>query len=402
MRPPFAVLVLLSATAWGASGAKLARERRRNQDVPATTPQPTLEATSAPTGPCLYYTNYVSGCTNDCGQEPTQATYETIDECCINHHNYEGAGGYVECMNITAVPTLAPTSYAPTVPVTIAPTAPCPHYNSWDGTCVNDCQEPLVPRWFDSLDECCLSEYTWDGAYETCMGICLFYNNWEGTCVADCQHDLRLDLTYLTVEECCDGQYTWAGAYDSCMKLALPGMNLTAAPTYIPTAAPSGIPTTPQPTAPCPYYSNFVSGCVNDCMQKGYEPIYDTLEACCTYHHDWIDAPGDYEDCIAEGMESLRDRLGLTKSPTYIPTRQPSDPPTSLSPTAACLYYTNYNTQCVNDCMQKGYEPMHDTLEACCTYHHGWIDAPGDYEDCIAEGMESLRDRLGLTKSPTY
>lgn len=103
---PFTILVLLSATARDASGTKLARERRRNQDVPATTP--------APTGPCLYYTNYVSGCTNDCGEEPTQATYETVDECCFIHHMYEGAGGYDECMNLTAVPTTAPTSYAPT------------------------------------------------------------------------------------------------------------------------------------------------------------------------------------------------------------------------------------------------------------------------------------------------
>ena len=104
MRPPFAILVLLLATVRGSSGTKLARQRRRNQDVPATTPQPT----------CLYYTNYVSGCTNDCGQAPTQATYETLGECCINHHNYEGPGGYDECMNTTAEPTAAPTSNAPT------------------------------------------------------------------------------------------------------------------------------------------------------------------------------------------------------------------------------------------------------------------------------------------------
>ena len=259
-----------------------------------------------------------------------------------------------------------------------------------------------MPRWFDTLDECCLSEYTWDGAYETCMGTCLFYNDWEGTCVTDCQHDLRLDLTYLTVEECCDGQYTWAGAYDSCMKLALPGMNLTASPTYTPTQMPSGIPTTPQPTEPCSYYSNFVSGCVNDCKQKGYEPMHETLEVCCTYHHDWIEAPGDYEDCMAEGLESERVRLGLTKSPTYIPTKTPSDPPTSLSPTLPCKYYTNYKTQCVNDCMQTGYEPMHDSLVACCIFHHDWIEAPGDYADCVAGGMENERGRLGLTKSPTY
>jgi len=168
-------------------------------------------------------------------------------------------------------------------------------------------------------------------------------------------------------------------------------LGLTKSPTYIPTKMPSVSPTSLSPTLTCQYYTNYETQCVNDCNQKGYEPMHDSLEACCIFHHDWIDAPGDIKDCIAGGMANLRERLGLTKSPTYMPTRQPSEPPTSLAPTGPCPFYSNFVTGCVNDCEQQGYEPLYGTLDECCFAHHGWIpETPGDWMDC-----------MGLTDGPT-
>jgi len=145
-------------------------------------------------------------------------------------------------------------------------------------------------------------------------------------------------------------------------------MGLTESPTLKPTFRPTPVPTL-EPVSSCMFYSDYVTGCKNDCLESGDEPLYETLKDCCSFHHNYIGAQGDYLEC-----------MGLTLPPTVKPTFRPTPAPTP-EPVSSCMFYSDYVTGCKNDCLENGDEPLYETLIDCCDQHHYWF-GPGGYEDC--------------------
>ncbi|KAL7543482.1 hypothetical protein ACHAXR_012852 [Thalassiosira sp. AJA248-18] len=259
--------------------------------------------------PSVYYSNDIT-CVNDCKQSDgdwNRQTFGTRQECCSARHGYLGVGGYDQCMSSTNTPTISPPPTAPPVP--------CLFYNIWAlRTCVDDCNptEVWVGTYYGTLDACCAAEYTWEGAYEACVGITkeptpappaetdLFYVDWTASkCVQNCDKSFggacgginrdTLKVKWNDVQTCCKEELPY-----KCPFPDIPCEECTDADV--------------SPWAQTLYYVDWDSGgkCVENCdpstgphcmgaPQAWQEPHTD-LATCCEVH---LECPNSVFPCDA-------------------------------------------------------------------------------------------------------
>ena len=146
------------------------------------TDSPTSSPSKAP-APCVFYSDSISTCLNDCLNSEWVALFDTKDECCSTNWNWDPPRDYNECMgNVAESPSASPTKGPTNSPQQSSNIAleysqtgaslTCQFYNNWAGTCSNNCNEPgpPLPPLYETLEACCAAQYTWSTeVYEACI-----------------------------------------------------------------------------------------------------------------------------------------------------------------------------------------------------------------------------------------